>query len=217
MVTFIEKEAREKAEEIRTNTEEEFTIEKSKLVTTHKQKITQEYERKMKEVEVSKKIARSNLLSDSRLQILKAREAGVARIIDTARQRLEDLSKSDKYQELLVNLILQCFNRLEETDLELRARDEDRHLVEKAIPIACDIFLKKTGKKVKVVLDTKHPLPPSRALAGAKALSTCAGGVILCTKGNRILCNNTLDVRLQLAFEATVPALRAKLFKTEVV
>jgi len=215
MVTFIEKEAREKAEEIRTNTEEEFTIEKSKLVTTQKQKISQDYERKMKQVEVSKKIARSNLLSEARLQILKAREAGVARIFETARQRLEDLSKTDEYKDILVKLIVQGFHRLEEDEIEIRSRDEDKGLLDVAVPEAVDYFAKKHGKKVKVILDIKRPLPPSKALAGPKALTTCAGGIILSTRGGRIICNNTLDVRLQLAYEAAVPAIRAKLFKTD--
>jgi len=78
-----------------------------------------------------------------------------------------------------------------------------------------DYFAKKHGKKVKVILDIKRPLPPSKALAGPKALTTCAGGIILSTRGGRIICNNTLDVRLQLAYEAAVPAVRAKLFQTD--
>jgi len=85
------------------------------------------------------------------------------------------------------------------------------------VPIAQEQYAKQTGKKIKCSIDVKHPLPPSRALAGVKAINTCAGGVILATKGSRIICNNTLDVRLQLAYEQAVPAIRAKLFKTDVV
>jgi len=194
----------------------EFTIEKAKLVQTQKQKIGQEFERKEKQVEVSKKIAHSNELARSRLQILKARESGVTKILETARNRLEQLSKGSEYKNLLISLIVQGFHRLEEPEVEVRAREEDKALVEEAIPIAVAQFEKLTNKKIIASFDYKHPLPPSPANAGPKALVTCAGGVVVGTKGGRIICNNTLDVRLQLAFEAAVPAIRAKLFPTEI-
>jgi len=150
------------------------------------------------------------------LQILKARETGVNKILDTARGRLEQLSKGSEYKNLLVSLIVQGFHRLEEPEVEIRARDEDKEIVEEAIPIAVAQFEKLTNKRIIASYDYKHPLPPSPALAGAKALVTCAGGVIIGTKGGRIICNNTLDVRLQLAFEAAVPAIRATLFSADV-
>jgi len=217
MRTFITNEAEEKVREIRTKTEEEFTIEKSKIVQSGQLKIIQEFDRKKRATEVEKKIAYSNELSKARLQILKAREIGVNNILDTARDRLEHLSKGSKYKDLLVSLILQGLKRLNEPEVEVRARLEDTEIVKHAIPIAVEQYEKLTNKKVIATLDTKRPLPPSPANAGPKAISTCAGGIILCTKGDRIVCNNTLDVRLQYAFEAAVPAVRAKLFTVEVL
>uniref|UniRef100_A0A6B2LH75 V-type proton ATPase subunit E n=1 Tax=Arcella intermedia TaxID=1963864 RepID=A0A6B2LH75_9EUKA len=217
MVAFIDKEAKEKANEIKTKTEEEYTIEKAKLVQAQKQKITQEFERKEKQVEVSKKIAHSNELSACRLQVLKAREAGVNKILETARSRLEQLSKGSTYKDLLVDLIVQGLYRLNETDVEVRFREEDKHLVEEAYLVAAEKYTHKTGKKVRLTLNHKQPLPPSPSRAGPKALATCSGGVILGTPGGKIVCNNTLDVRLQYSFEAAVPAIRAKLFTVDVI
>jgi hypothetical protein len=56
MVSFIKKEAEEKAEEILAKAEEDFTIEKAKKVQAQKLKLMKEFERKMKEVEVQKKM-----------------------------------------------------------------------------------------------------------------------------------------------------------------
>lgn len=56
MISFIEKEAQEKASEIRVKSDEEFTIEKARIVQSQKQKITQEFEKKEKQVLINKKM-----------------------------------------------------------------------------------------------------------------------------------------------------------------
>ena len=56
MVQFIHQEAREKAAEIKLKTDEEFNIEKLRMVEAEKQKIRAEYERKEKQVEVTKRM-----------------------------------------------------------------------------------------------------------------------------------------------------------------
>jgi V-type H+-transporting ATPase subunit E len=39
-----------------------------------------------------------------------------------------------------------------------------------------------------------------------------SGGILISAKGGRILCNNTLEQRLALAYEALLPAIRISLF-----
>lgn len=56
MISFIEKEAQEKASEIRVKAEEEFTIEKARVVQSQKQKINSEFEKKEKQVLINKKM-----------------------------------------------------------------------------------------------------------------------------------------------------------------
>uniref|UniRef100_A0A3Q3EXV4 ATPase H+ transporting V1 subunit E1a n=1 Tax=Labrus bergylta TaxID=56723 RepID=A0A3Q3EXV4_9LABR len=74
MMGFIEQEAKEKVEEIDAKAEEEFNIEKGRLVQTQRVKIMQYYEKKEKQIEQHKKIQMSNLLNQARLRVLKARE-----------------------------------------------------------------------------------------------------------------------------------------------
>ena len=63
MMGFIEQEANEKAEEIDAKAEEEFNIEKGRLVQQQRLKIMEYYERKEKQVELQKKIQSSNMLN----------------------------------------------------------------------------------------------------------------------------------------------------------
>ncbi|EPQ09402.1 V-type proton ATPase subunit E 1 [Myotis brandtii] len=55
MMAFIEQEANEKAEEIDAKAEEEFNIEKGRLVQTQRLKIMEYYEKKEKQIEQQKK------------------------------------------------------------------------------------------------------------------------------------------------------------------
>lgn len=56
MMAFIDQEANEKAEEIDAKAEEEFNIEKGRLVQQQRLKIMEYYEKKEKQVELQKKM-----------------------------------------------------------------------------------------------------------------------------------------------------------------
>ena len=56
MINFIESEAREKANEINVQTDEDFAVEKQNLVDEAKKKIREEFKRKEKQVSVQKKM-----------------------------------------------------------------------------------------------------------------------------------------------------------------
>lgn len=72
MMAFIEQEANEKAEEIDAKAEEEFNIEKGRLVQQQRLKIMEYYEKKEKQVELQKKIQSSNMLNQARLKVRSA-------------------------------------------------------------------------------------------------------------------------------------------------
>jgi len=63
MMAFIEQEANEKAEEIDAKAEEEFNIEKGRLVQQQRIKIMEFYDRKEKQVELQKKMYKTFTLS----------------------------------------------------------------------------------------------------------------------------------------------------------
>jgi len=181
------------------------------LVQTQKQKIAADFARREQQVQVDKKIAHSHEITRSRLAILRAREKGVQRVLEQASKQLEQLSKGGDYKDLLVKLILQALDKLQdEPEVSVQCREEDKDIAAEAVDIASDTR-QKAQKPVKLALDTKNFLPPSRERAGPKTLTTCSGGVVLSAR-TRIFCNNTLDVRLKYAYEKLVPQIRQNLF-----
>lgn len=63
MVSFIQQEAIEKANEINARAQEEFSIEKGNLVQQEKLKINANFEKKMKQIEVQRKMCVSLLVN----------------------------------------------------------------------------------------------------------------------------------------------------------
>lgn len=210
MEAFILKEAREKVNEINDRAEEEFTIEKARLVQAEKQKIKKEYERKKKNVEVKNKIIFSNKLNQARLRKLKAREDIVLGLKDEAKERLTQVSKpGPEYQNLLKLLIVQGLLKMHETKVVLRVRQEDKGEVQAVLGAAAKEYQSRSGKAVELVIDSIYlPAGPSKGGFGL----TCAGGILLSAQDEKIVCDNTLDQRLGLAFESLLPQIRQTVF-----
>ena len=69
MISFIEQEPAEKVEEIESKAEEEFNIERSRLVCEQHVKIVEYYDKKEKQIELQRQIQQSNFANSSRLDI----------------------------------------------------------------------------------------------------------------------------------------------------
>ena len=88
--------------------DEEFAIEKAKLVRQETSQIDAQYEGKYKRASMAQQIAASNITNKSRLRILNARQEVLDSIFEDTRKRLPEISKDkQKYQSLLKNLILE--------------------------------------------------------------------------------------------------------------
>ncbi|KAL8599144.1 hypothetical protein ACOMHN_007860 [Nucella lapillus] len=204
MMAFIEQEANEKAEEIDAKAEEEFNIEKGRLVQQQRVKIMEHYERREKQVELQKKIQSSNLLNQARLKVLKNREDHIRALLEEARVRLNKVaSDKGRYKEILVGLISQGLYQLLEPVVILRCKEQDVDIVKESMGPAIDSYKKATKgtKDVKVTLDTEHYLS-----------SGTSGGVELLNRSEKIKVTNTLDSRLDLMFGQMLPELRDILF-----
>lgn len=210
MEAFILKEAREKVNEINDRAEEEFTIEKARLVQAEKQKIKKEFERKRKQVEVKNKITFSNKLNQARLRKLKAREDVVLALRDEAKERLVQVSQpGPAYQALLKLLIVQGLVKLSEPKVNIRVREEDKGEVQAVLAAAAKEYQSRTGKTAELIIESFYlPSGPSKGTIGL----TCAGGVLLSAMDEKIVCDNTLDQRLGLAFESLLPEIRRTVF-----
>ncbi|XP_041983192.1 V-type proton ATPase subunit E [Aricia agestis] len=202
MMAFIEQEANEKAEEIDAKAEEEFNIEKGRLVQQQRLMIMEYYEKKEKQVELQKKIQSSNMLNQARLKVLKIREDHVRAVLDEARKRLAEVPKDTKlYSDLLVTLIVQALFQLMEPNVTLRVRQADKALVESLLSQAQNDYKAKIKKDVQLKIDTENFLSPD----------TC-GGIELVAARGRIKINNTLESRLELIAQQLLPEIRTALF-----
>eukprot|EP00026_Physarum_polycephalum_P014936 Phypoly_transcript_15505.p1 GENE.Phypoly_transcript_15505~~Phypoly_transcript_15505.p1 ORF type:complete len:233 (+),score=62.97 Phypoly_transcript_15505:80-778(+) len=210
MQNFIMQEAEDKASEIRNKAQEEFSIQKSNIVVVEKQKILKEYERKEKQIGVKKKIDASNELNQSRLKVLKSRDDVLQKLLVEAQQQLAKIGQSPQYPEILEKLILQALIRMAEPKVSIVGRKEDRTIIEGVLNNVKQEYKEKTGNSVELKIDENNYLPPGPT-PGHKG-AACSGGVILSAQEGKIICRNTLDARLGLAFEQRLPDIRTTLF-----
>ncbi|XP_011298515.1 V-type proton ATPase subunit E [Fopius arisanus] len=202
MMAFIEQEANEKAEEIDAKAEEEFNIEKGRLVQQQRLKIMEYYEKKEKQVELQKKIQSSNMLNQARLKVLKVREDHVRNCLDEARKRLADIAHDRaRYTEVLKLLIIQALYQLMEHNVLLRVRQMDVPLVESILGEVQDNYKAVSKKDVILKVDTDNFL----------SADSCGGVDLLAGRG-RIKISNTLESRLELIAQQLVPEVRSALF-----
>jgi len=210
MVQFINQEAKEKAAEIKMKTDEEFNIEKLRMVEAEKQKIRAEYERKEKQVEVEKRIQQSKEVRNSRLKALQARDKGMQSLLEDAMKLLpKNIINTPKYPALLESLIVEALCQLADQNVEVKPVHGQTTQVKNALPKAIAKFkewaVKTKGAdwaaEIEVKMFAGDPLPENNL-----------GGIELIGFGGKISLANTLPQRLMLAYETQLPKLRAALF-----
>lgn len=199
MMAFIEQEANEKAEEIDAKAEEEFNIEKGRLVQEQRIKIMEYYEKKEKQVELDRKIQNSHMLNQARLRILKARGEHIRNLLDEARNSLMEVTKDrSKYKDLLSKLIEQALYRIMEKKVLVRCRKEDLDLVKEVINDAVESYKQHSGDECEAEIEEKYFLPSD----------TC-GGVEVSAFNSKIKVANTLANRLELVNRQLLPEISA--------
>jgi len=200
MVAFIKQEALEKAREIKVKADEEFAIEKAKLVKQEQQAIDAQFEKKRKGAETAQKIAQSTLTNKSRLKLLQQREEHLQDLFQTSRDEIIKLSQEEgRYVQFLEGVIVQGFLQLLEPDATVRAREKDVGVVEKAVVGASKTYYDISGRHVKAIVE-------------GSLSNNLAGGVVLISGTGRITVDNTLDERLRLLEDRMLPEIRLDLF-----
>ncbi|EIW76067.1 ATPase V1 A1 complex subunit E [Coniophora puteana RWD-64-598 SS2] len=200
MVAFIKQEAMEKAREIRVKADEEFAIEKAKLVRQEQQAIDAQYEKKRKGAEVAQKIAQSNLTNKSRLKLLHRREEQLQELFASARESISSFAQDEgRYTQFLEGVIVQGFLQLMEPKITLVVREQDADIAQKSGEAAASTFNELSGRNVSFEIDTSLN-------------NESAGGIKLINTSGRIVIDNTLDERLRLLEDRMLPEIRRDLF-----
>lgn len=195
MIAFIEREAQEKAEELDAAAQEEYDVEKMRLVEAEKAKIRTNTEKKKKQVEVERRVARANHSKDQRQRLMEER----ALILETLEKSIEDKVKTfvkdaNQYKNFLVALLNQSLQVIEAKDAVVYCRAADNAIVQKAI---------KEVKGTNLSL-AKESLPES-----------AWGGLTVQTTDGRIVCDNTLAYRTKQCVGHQLPTIRYSLFNAE--
>lgn len=162
MTAFIRQEALEKAREIQLKADEEFSIEKSKLVRQETQRIDGEFDKKFKQAGMSQQITKSTLANKTRLRLLSARQELLDDLFEQTNKKLaEEGSKNEgEYEDICKDLILEGLYALNEKKILLRCRKKDHEIVSKASDAAKKEYKDKMkGREVEVKVDDKERLP----------------------------------------------------------
>lgn len=201
MVAFIEQEAKEKAEEIDAKAEEEFNIEKGRLVQKQKLAIMSYYAKQEKALELQRQVERSKLQCQARLRVLQAYDDEVRALLDETRQRLADIAASSDYPMFLEDCITEGLCRLLEPSVVVKCLPGDVDTVQSVLPASETRYSELTnGMTCTVSIDSTH-------LPGA-----VSGGVELYSEDGKIKVANTLESRLDMVSSQMLPQIRTALF-----
>lgn len=161
MTAFIRQEALEKAREIQLKADEEFAIEKSKLVRQETASIDTLYEKKFKQATMSQQITRSTLANKTRLRVLSGRQELLDDLFQKAREKVTDVAGGDakKYGDVLKGLVLEGLYILNEEKVAVRGRKKDSDAIKKAIEEAAAEFKNTVKEDTAAELEEDEPLP----------------------------------------------------------
>lgn len=202
MVSFIRQEANDKANEIRVKAEEDFNIRKLSAVEAAREKIRAEYEKKIKQIDVNRKIAKSTEQNAARLEVLKARDGILRETYDDAAKELVEIVKdTEAYTKILKALVLQGLIVLADDEVAIRCRHDDVEIVDGLLPSVKEEYVGKTSNPVTVNLDRQSFLSDD-----------CSGGVELISQGGTIVVKNTFESRLEIAYQQNLPQIRKIMF-----
>ncbi|KAI7887331.1 ATP synthase subunit [Lichtheimia hyalospora FSU 10163] len=187
--------------EMKKMADEEFNIEKAKIVRQESLNIEAVFERKMKQAEVQKKIAQSNHINKARLRVLQERQQSLDTLFEATRDKIFEVSSDEeKYATLLEGLILQGAYSLMEREVTLRCREADVEAVQFAAERASQKYLEVMKAETSFTVSEDY-LPASGA-----------GGIVLTALQGRIVVDNTLEARLNIVKEEMLPQIRVTLF-----
>ncbi|KAF8954805.1 ATPase V1/A1 complex subunit E [Flammula alnicola] len=201
MVAFIKQEALEKAREIRVKADEEFAIEKARLVKQEQQAIDAQYEKKRKGAEVAQKIAQSTITNKSRLKLLHKREEVLQEIFSAVREPTVPLYKTDgRYEQFLQGTLTESFLYLLEPKVTIFSRKSDVDIVKQAAATATKAYKEISGRDIEFEVQ------------GTISDDASQGGVKLVSGTGRITLDNTMEERLRLLEDKMLPEIRQDLF-----
>ncbi|KAH0785847.1 V-type proton ATPase subunit E [Histomonas meleagridis] len=202
MEDSIQHEAENKAKSIKTQAAQDADRFKTSTIYRAKLKLKDEKALRQKQIIAQKSVQLSLINGNQRMSILQIRDEAVHKAMDMAVKKLEEISKSSEYRDLLFKLCLQGLLSLLEPKVELAVKQADQELLEGMLDELSQEYSKRTEKEIEV------------SLSSYVVSDKCIGGVVLIAKEGQIQCSNTLADRLHLACKDLYPQIN-KIFNSK--
>lgn len=182
---------------------------------TYRKQIAAEFQAMREKRKTQKLIEISKESQACRMSVMELRHKKMQELRQAVIERLVGIEKHAQYPALIQALIVQGLIALQENKVVVRCRKEDASVVNSVLQKAADEYIKFVKESTgytpllqPLKLDTEF-LPPAYKNPSTEY---CSGGVVLIAQRGRIVCNNTLDARLDIAFEQLTPQIRGMLF-----
>merc|ERR1712048_612340 len=174
-----------------------------------KLRIQDEFAKKEKDREVQERIARSAEIGECRVKKMKVRDDLLQNLLTEAGSKCGMVAGGSNYPQLLQKLIVQSMIKIDENDVTVYCRAQDKKMVKNLLPAAVaeyvEIMERESGIKLRpnVALNDNpnHDLPESTH-----------GGIVITALGGKIVCDNTMSARLHLVYGELLPSVRALVF-----
>ena len=208
MIKIIEDEAKDEVVRLEDDAKTRAKKQKIKQINTKRDQIDTEFEKKKKNFKVQQRLEKSKKINESRLEIQTKRNDLLMNLKEEVKLSLVDrIRNRSNYEKVLHDLILQGLVRLLERNIKIRVLEKDFELARGLIRAVKDDFTnfvkEKLGKEITVNLEVDK-----KRFVKEEELGGC---VLICGKG-KIVFKNTLAMRLDLAFQDSIPLIRQNLF-----
>ena len=209
---MMRQDAHEKAFEMQVLGQRAYESQRDGLIAEGAKKLQREFGDKLEDQRIKQKIEVSQKTNQTRLDKMKRRNECMENLRQSAREQMEqDFNKSNpQYVETLKKLIVQGMIKLLEEEVEIKVREEEVSLVQDMLDDCqsqySEIMLRETQREYKTTLTVIEDKFLTNDDGGR------CGGVVLYAHKRRIVCQNTLEDRLNLVFEQELPQLRKGLF-----
>lgn len=222
MIQFIEQQGKERVEQIQRQTNDEFTALSQKKLLDKSEELQDQMLKDVQKAEVTAKIAQSKKMNTARIKRMEHTNNLVKSLLGAAGERMAQqmANDSDAYATLLKNLLVQGLIKLIEPKVTLRCRQSDVSILQSIISDAVSEYQQSMLSQVES-LKGRTELPCRVEIDEAKFLpeynaqdptNSCLGGFVMYARKNRIVCSQTLDDRLEMTFQQSIPEMRSMLF-----
>lgn len=209
MVAFISNEAKDKVAEIRAKTEQDYNIEKIKLVESHKKAVREEVEKKKKNAETSYKVEISAKKNAALMKEVSTRDEQFQGLREEVKKSIVAMARDgNKMKDIYSKLMCQGALALHEGEVTVICKKSDASAVKAAVGQAQNLYSNEVKKAIGKDLQCKLVVSDSEFLP-----ADCLGGVKVTCHNGLIVSDNTFESRLDLLMNNAKPYIKKMIYE----